>query len=82
MSKAAFFVRFGFSVNEWEILADALVEHVRAFDVTRSERSPFGTRYIVEGIIHAPDGRDPLIRSVWFIEDDDDTPRLVTAYPL
>lgn len=81
-SKAAFFVRFGFSLNEWQTLAAALLAHARALEITRTERSPFGTRYIVEGIIHTPDARDPLIRSVWFTHDDDDTPRFVTAYPL
>lgn len=81
-SKAAFFVRFGFSADAWETMADTLLEHVRAVDVARTERSPFGVRYIIEGIIRTPDGRDPAIRSIGFIEDGDNTPRFVTAYPL
>lgn len=51
-SKAAFFVRFGFSAKAWETLAAALLAHGRALDVKRTETSPFGTRYIIEGIIH------------------------------
>ena len=29
-----------------------------------------------------PDGREPAVRSVWFIEAGGEVPRLVTAYPL
>ena len=35
------------------------------------EPSPFGTRYVVEGIMTAPDGRSPLIRTVWFIRNEE-----------
>ena len=50
--------------------------------VTRVEPSPFGARYVVEGIMAAPDGRAPGVRSVWFIRTGEDAPRFVTAYPL
>jgi hypothetical protein len=39
-------------------------------------------RYTVEGNIRSPDRRNPFIRSVWFIEEDETIPRLVTAYPI
>jgi Domain of unknown function (DUF6883) len=81
-SKAAFFVEFGFSIMEWEIMAKALAQHARETQVTRTEDSPFGTRYVIEGIINAPDGRTPFIRTIWFIENGHDVPRFVTAYPL
>ena len=29
-----------------------------------------------------PDGRQPFIRAVWFIETGEEIPRLATAYPL
>lgn len=80
--KAGFFKRFGFAVAEWERLAQALREHAAAYDVTRVEPSPYGQRYIIEGIIRSPDMRNPLIRTVWFGETGEDTPRFVTAYPL
>jgi hypothetical protein len=80
--KAAFFKRFGFAAVEWERLAQALWEHADEHDVTRVETSPYGQRYIIEGIIRSPDARNPLIRVVWFVESGEDTPRFVTAYPL
>ena len=80
--KATFFKSFGFAVEEWEMLARELREHAAEHDVVRVEVSPHGQRYIIEGIIRSPDARNPLIRVVWFVESDEDTPRFVTAYPL
>jgi hypothetical protein len=81
-SKAVFFIGYGFSPSDWNTLAFALQEHAVQCDVTSIEDSPFGKRYVVEGQIGTPDGRTPLIRSVWFIESGEEIPRLVTAYPL
>jgi hypothetical protein len=80
--KAIFLKRFGFRVEEWEGLVSALREHAVEHDITRVEVSPYGQRYVIEGSIRSPDGRNPFIRSIWFIEAGDDTPRFVTAYPL
>jgi hypothetical protein len=81
-SKEKFFTAFGFTVNECETLATALLNHVANNDVTKLEDSPFGTRYVVEGILLSPDNRNPLLRSVWFLETGDNIPKFVTAYPL
>jgi hypothetical protein len=80
--KAAFFTRFGFSGEQWQELAVALLRHAQDNPVAKQESSPFGERYVVDGIIEAPDGRTPMLRSVWFIETGADNPRFVTAYPL
>ena len=81
-SKAAFFTRYGFSVWHWEDLDAALRRYAADHDVVRLDDSPFGTRPIIEGILTAPDGRAPFVRSVWFIEIGECVPRLVTSYPL
>ncbi len=80
--KAAFFARFGFSRERPEVLAAALRQHAVTHDVTAAEPSPFGTRYVIEGQLRAPDGRAPRVRAVWFVAPDDPAPRFVTAYPL
>ena len=80
--KARFFTRFGFSVDSWETLAEALLHHAADHKVAEVEPSPFGTRYVVDGIMKTPDGRTPNVRSVWFIETGEDLPRFVTAHPL
>jgi hypothetical protein len=81
-SKAAFFMRFGFTADNWEGLADALRRHAAEHEIIAVEDTPFGISYIVEGSLTAPDGRLPHVRVVWFIETGESIPRLVTAYPL
>ncbi len=80
--KAAFFTGFGFVADSWETLAAARLRHATDHEVTAVEDSPFGTRYVFEGILATPDGRTPAIRSVWFIRTGENTLRFVTAYPL
>lgn len=81
-SKHDFFVRFGFRPEEWGQLADALIQHASDNDITSQQHTRFGVRYVVEGALRCPDGRRPLVRVVWFIDFEDNVPRLVTAYPL
>ncbi len=81
-TKAEFFTRFGFSRENWEEMASALRQHSAEHEVTKIDRSRFGIRYVIDGIMRMPDGRTPLVRTVWYIEDGEQNPRLVTAYPL
>ncbi len=80
--KAAFFSSFGFTAGNWQEMAAAMLEHAANHEVTKEEDSPFGKRYVIEGIIKCPDGRTPMVRTVWFIDTAADTPRFVTAYTL
>ena len=80
-SKARFFSRFGFSADMPNILVEALRKHAYN-DYAKSEETLFGIRYVIEAPLSAPDRRDPLIRTVWFIENDETTPLFVTAYPV
>ncbi len=81
-SKAKFFLKFEFTVDSWEIMANALINHAADHELAKIEASPFGTRYVIKGRVITPDGRNPEVRAVWFISTGDDTPRLVSAYPL
>ncbi len=80
--KAAFFAAYGFRREDWQDLAEALVRHAQQQDAAGSEETSFGTRYTVEGILQTPDGRNPQVRTIWFIDAEEGPPRLVTAYPL
>ena len=80
--KAAFFSSFGLSGENWEMLADSLRRHAADHEVTKVEVTPFGTRYVVEGIMEMPDGRLPLVRSVWFVANGNEIPKFATAYPI
>ena len=81
-SKAAFFLRFGFTVAEWARLADALRQHARENDVVLVEETPHGTRHVVEGLLTAPDGRRLNVRAAWYIHPGSSAPQFVTAHPL
>lgn len=81
-SKARFFAEFGFTLESWEVLAEALREHGRAHAVLREKETGFGPRYEVDGELAVPDGRRPRVRTVWQIEPGETAPRLITAYPL
>ena len=80
--KAAFFARFGFGLDNWNDLAEAIKQHAQEHEVKGIVPTKFGVRYIVEGEITGLDGRRPLVRAIWFIENGEERPRLVTAYPI
>ena len=79
--KAQFFASFGFVTDHWDLLAEALKIHVRSHDVTNGVQNEFGAKFIVDGILETSDGRNPKVRSVWFVEIGETSPRFVTAYP-
>ena len=81
-SKARFFLHFGFCLEAWEQLAQALREHGQKNDVTKTRETGFGPRYEVDGRLDSPDGRQPRVRSVWQLDEGAVAPRLLTAYPL
>jgi len=81
-SKAEFFGRFGFDGDNWEILGEALILHAGAHPVVSIYETKYGAKYRIHGPLSCPDGRSPMIRSVWIIDADTAIPRLVTAHPV
>ena len=81
-SKAVFFLHFGFRVEDWRFLAEALLQHVRDNEVVESEETRHGTRYAVDGLLVSPDGAVLNVRSAWYIDPGSVVPRFVTAHPL
>ncbi len=80
--KAKFFIGLGFSPSEPEQLEAQLRAIAQNEPVTEIVHSPFGTKYIVDGRIRAPSGKEAFIRTVWIIEHGSNTLRFVTAYPI
>lgn len=80
--KAAFFLSFGFSIDNWQGMAQALLLHAASYDVVSTLTTERGIHYAVEGELVSPDGRNPLVRTIWAIDTDGDVPRFITAYPL
>lgn len=80
--KAVFFMRFGFSLERWHVLAEALINHAHQHEVTEIDTSSaFGVKYIVVGRMTTPDGRRPNLRVVWIILHGTSAPRLTSAFP-
>ena len=81
-SKAVFFLRFGFSIGEWQRLAAGLRQHAVENEVVETEETRHGTRFAIDGPLIAPDGSVLNVRSAWFIDPGSEVPRFVTAHPL
>ena len=77
--KARFFVSLG--LGEPAALVEALRGVAVAGEVVVQTESPHGLKFVVDGAIQSPSGRQPTVRTVWIIDGGEDTPRLVTAYP-
>jgi len=81
-SKAKFFMKFCFTLEAWKVLADALRKHGQLHEVSRVKETDFGLRYEIDGELVTPDGRQPLVRTVWQVDMCATAPRLITADPL
>jgi hypothetical protein len=81
-SKASFFMELGFDPDRWEELAAALKQHAMDNEIALEKGTSFGTRYVIDGLLKAPDGTWLNVRSAWFIENEGDSPRFITAHPL
>ena len=80
-SKARYFRWYGFSAKTANDLAQGLLKIAQNTPVDSSERSPYGTKFIVDGELETPNGVMIQVRTIWIIENDTEIPRFVTAYP-
>jgi len=80
-AKAGFFLRFGFTRDDWRLLQQALLQHCQTYDVESVESDAYAERYTVIGELICPDGRRPIIKAVWIVDDGFEVPRLITACP-
>jgi len=81
-AKAVFFAKYGFKVEQWEVLAASLRKHGIDNPVVKTVKSEYGVRYCVDGPVETPVADRPSIRTVWIVEEGSSEPRLVTAYPI
>ena len=80
-AKAEFFRRFGFSLDHWTVLRDALIAHAQQHQVSAQQQTQFGVAFEVNGRLASPDGRNPWVRVVWLNRTGETAPRLATAIP-
>ena len=63
--KAAFFTACGFRQDDWIALAEALRALAVTGDAAKSLDSPHGRKYILDGEIETPAGRQSVVRTIW-----------------
>jgi hypothetical protein len=81
-SKAKFFRSLGFDDHNLDALTLSLKKIAHLNEIKESRKVPYGTNYVIEGIINSPNGSSVEVVTVWFIEQEGSQPRFVTAYPL
>ena len=81
-SKALFLHNLGFRLDQPDVLRRALLQHAADNAVGSTQQTSFGAKYLIEGRISGPTRTAAMIRSVWFVESGERSPRFITAYPL
>lgn len=80
--KARFFINGGFSPDRPGEMTAALQRHFIENPATTKTPDRFGgMRITIDAPMTVPDGRAPMVRSVWTIDEGETAPRLITAYP-
>jgi hypothetical protein len=80
-SKAKFFRAFGSDETNATLLEQGLLTIAQTETVVEVVQSPFGTKYIVDGVLETPSGTSVSVRTLWIVEAEGARPRFVTAYP-
>jgi len=79
--KARFFRGIGFEETNINSLEQGLLAIAHEQAIKSIVASPYGMKYIIEGTLETPTGRNVEIVTVWVIEIGQKAPRFVTAYP-
>lgn len=80
-SKASFFRAHGYNDDNLHLLEQDLLSMPRYNEIDEELTSPYGTKYVVRGVLETPRGTAVVVNTVWIVEPPDDRPRFVTAYP-
>jgi hypothetical protein len=80
-AKATFFRALGFTETNIPLLEHGLLALAHSAPVHDVVSSPHGIKYIIEGVLEAPNGASPRLCTVWILETGETNPRFVTAYP-
>ena len=80
-TKARYLRSFGFTEENADQLADALLMIAQSEEVTREVPSRYGVKYVIDGDLVSLIGTTVRIRTIWVVETLDVQPRFVTAYP-
>lgn len=79
--KASLFKTMGYSQENWEQLIDDIRLYHLPLDAKPVEKSKYGQKYTIRGLIKGPNGKIVMFRSIWIILEGEDIPRFITIYP-
>ena len=80
-AKARYFQSLGYTEENADQLANALLMIAKSAGVSQEVASQYGIKYIIDGELVTPIGIRVRLRTVWVVEFHDERPRFVTAYP-
>jgi hypothetical protein len=81
-SKARAFLRFGYRLDQPEVLAADLLYLARTCDAVQDREGEWGMQYAIIGTLDTPTGEQMNVRTVWQIDAGSNRPRFITARPL
>ncbi len=79
-SKAIWFHSLGYHRDKWQDLANELLAIAQNYTTFDTEITRFDVKYKALDIVGRSEHRPGVVLTVWIVEDND-PPRLVTAYP-
>lgn len=79
--KAAFFGALGYTRGHGQQLQQDLLQLGQSGTADQGQKSAFGQKYEVRGILEGPSGGRADIVMVWIILNGEESPRFVTAFP-
>lgn len=80
-AKARYFRSLGYTEENADQLADALLMIAKSEGVSQEVTSRYGTKYIIDGELVTPIETRVRLRTVWVVGSHDERPQFVTAYP-
>jgi len=79
--KHPFFGALGYSKEQWQQLEADLQNLATTGDARIGQKTEYGQKYEVRGILEGLSEKAAEIVTVWIILDGEDFPRFVTAFP-
>jgi hypothetical protein len=80
-SKAMVLLSFGYSPDNWQMLAHDLRRQHLTAEITAVRETAYGTRYEIREQIITPTGRSLRLCTIWQIDLGTDYPRFITLFP-
>jgi len=72
---------YGYNEKNIDSLRDGLLSIANKEEVKDVINSGYGGKYIIDGNLKTPSGKELTVKTVWIIDAGREIPRFVTAYP-